>query len=157
MDLLWLALDESLSQQAFESRVMAVWAKESAQRPCALLLNHPLVLSEDRWRALLLQTIELTSPSPSLGSEALRQERRTMLGHIELKQIASSCVCCAPQGHVGLLLAGMFRRLLSLSKQVSSLPGTVAVLLVGSAALQESNLRRSIRYLQPPPRLQRVF
>lgn len=156
MDLLWLALADDLGPETFVGRVLEVWAAESVARPCALLLNHPLASADTAWRDLFTAAMSLALARHKdlhSSAEASAASVAEMREHIEIRQLASACVCCAPQGQLGLVLAGMFRRLRALSTHRGESNRSIAVLLVGPQGLKEANLRRGIRYLQPPPQL----
>jgi len=74
-----------------------------------------------------------------------------------VKQLAPSCLCCAQQGRLGLVLASLYRGLKAFRKATAiasdETANRLAVLLVGSPQLSEAKLMRGLRYLQPPVRV----
>ena len=74
-----------------------------------------------------------------------------------VKQLAPSCLCCAQQGQLGLVLASLYRGLKAFRKATAiasdETANRLAVLLVGSTQLSEAKLMRGLRYLQPPVRV----
>jgi len=146
MDLLLLALAEDLQAEAFRREVRQAWQRASELGPCGLLLNHPQAQHASAWESLPLEAMANDAPD-----ETQQRLVSAVAGRpaIEVRQLAA-CACCVQQGQLGLVLAGMYRRLIA-SSQACDADHGAAVLLVGTPQLNESGLKRGIRYLKPPP------
>jgi hypothetical protein len=166
LDLLMLAIEEGIDPSTFRQMVAKAWAAQWLLRPCGLLLNHPLAQDSPPLKDVFLETLALDLEA----LDFLRDQPWARAGM--LRQLAPSCVCCAQQGQLGLVLAGMYRALKALGATRSgdslsaddievSACGTVArtmsadlaVLLVSTPQISPGKLARGLRYLKPPVRL----
>jgi hypothetical protein len=173
LDLLILALAEDSDPLRFQASVAKAWAAQWSVRPCGLLLNHPLTLSSPPLNEVLHQT--LARDPAALGFFQDRPWERMGL----FRQLAPSCVCCAQQGQLGLVLAGMYRALKVFTANTeaagemakgdgapsvgvgasddypggSAKPTDLAVLLVSTPQISLGKLGRGLRHLTPPVRL----
>jgi hypothetical protein len=115
------------------------------------LLNHVLAQNDIPWKLMLAESMHAISKQASLtDSKAWEQA-------LLVKQLAPSCLCCAQQGQLGLVLASLYRGLNAFRKATAiasdETANRLAVLLVGSTQLSEAKLMRGLRYLQPPVRV----
>lgn len=148
MDLLILALEQDLDQTQFNEKIAQVLRRLWLDKPCGLLLNHPLALNNRSWKDVLCAFPVTTEPSPEslAGVEAWEQ-----LGIV--RQLAPACVCCTQQGQLGLVLAGMYRALKAFRANKQADPADLSVLLVSTPQISQHRLLRGLRYLQPPVRV----
>jgi len=152
LDLYLLRLNDDLEACRFQHAVLKVWLDcWQQERPCALLLNHVLAQNDIPWKLMLAESMHAISKQASLtDSKAWEQA-------LLVKQLAPSCICCAQQGQLGLVLASLYRGLNAFRKATAiasdETANRLAVLLVGSTQLSEAKLMRGLRYLQPPVRV----
>ena len=152
MDLYLLRLNDDLEACRFQHAVLKVWLDCLQQeRPCALLLNHVLAQNDIPWKLMLAESMHKASEQASLTDSTAWEQA------LLVKQLAPSCLCCAQQGQLGLVLASLYRGLKAFRKATAiasdETANRLAVLLVGSTQLSEAKLMRGLRYLQPPVRV----
>ena len=152
MDLYLLRLNDDLEACRFQHAVIEVWlACWQEERPCALLLNHVMAQNDIPWKHRLAESMQATCKQ-ALLTDSVAWEQALLV-----KQLAPSCLCCAQQGQLGLVLASLYRGLKAFRKATAiasdETANQLAVLLVGSMQLSEAKLMRGLRYLQPPVRV----